>query len=571
MDGQREKLTPYFKGDVTFAREEYLKMKPIYKKITDVLSGGDRIKELGTLYLPMPNETDDSDENRARYNAYVKRAVFLNIARKTLSSTVGLAFIRNPLIVLPEMMKPFIDNADGMGSDLEQLSKKAVSYNLAFSRGAVLVDFPSQTGATVADVEAGSKLPIIKVIHPGAIINWRTKREGTKEKLSLVVIYESFNAEDNGFEMKAVGQFRILYLDKEGFYTQDIYREKDFEMEGDKKNFMQKKPYSMFSLPNSNSEEYIVHERYEPTDAKGERIKEIPFKFFGAENNDIYPDNPIFTDLVDLNLAHYHNSADYEESCYLVGQPTPVVTGVTEDWVKNVMGGQIVFGSRNAIALPTGATASLIQAQENTMLKEAMDDKVQQMIALGAKLIEPKRVQKTATEADIDNKKEGSTLTSVVQNVSTVFDWACRQASFWVGAIDAMDFKVDKIATNLETESKTQSGVDLISEPVKFELNTNFDISISTPDEQRAASELYQDGLLTFNEMRTILRKAGLVTDEDDEAIIKITNELEFRQGVVDSQQPTKEPTEEKPNSGESLGGNVSIPKVGSGAVQTNQ
>lgn len=473
-------------ANVAFIRPELTKLLPLYYLIRDAIAGEVTVKEARTKYLPMPNAHDQSKENKARYDAYIARAVFYNVARRTLFGLVGQVFMRDPVIKVPALLNPLVANATGSGINLTQLSKKAVSFNLAYSRAGILVDYPTtegEGGASVADLEAGRIRPTLYVYGPGEIINWRTIDRGAEEVLSLVVIFETWCVQDDGFEMKNSGQFRVLRLDEEGFYVHEIWREpQPTKADGTK-------------IPKGNYQQHVV---YKPTDASGQRLREIPFMFMGSENNDVNPDNPNFYDLASLNMAHYRNSADYEESCFIVGQPTPVLTGLTEEWVNNVLKGTVNFGSRGGIPLPAGADAKLLQAEENTMLKEAMDTKERQMVALGAKLVEQKEVQRTATEAELEAASEGSTLASATKNVSAAFEWALKWAARWVGQSD--------------------SGV-------KFELNTDFDIARMTPDERRQLVEEWQKGAITFEEMRTGLRKAGVATEDDTTAKAKIAKD----------------------------------------------
>ncbi|UYA98883.1 portal protein [Xanthomonas phage vB_Xar_IVIA-DoCa8] len=465
--------------NVSFVRPELSKLLPMYYLIRDAIAGEPTVKEARTKYLPMPNASDQSKENKARYDAYIARAVFYNVARRTLFGLIGQVFMRDPVVKVPALLNPLVANATGSGINLTQLSKKAVSLNLAYSRAGILVDYPTtegQGGASVAELEAGKIRPTLYVYAPTEIINWRTIDRGAEEVLSLVVIFETWCVQDDGFEMKNSGQFRVLRLDDEGYYVHEIWREPNpTKADGTK-------------IPRGN---YQLHEVFKPTDANGNRLDEIPFMFMGSENNDVNPDNPNFYDLASLNLAHYRNSADYEESCYVVGQPTPVLTGLTEEWVNNVLKGTVNFGSRGGIPLPTGADAKLLQAEPNTMLKEAMDTKERQMVALGAKLVEQKEVQRTATEAELEAASEGSTLSTATKNVSAAFEWALKWAARWIGAGDA---------------------------GVKFELNTDFDIARMTPDERRQIIEEWQKGAITFTEMRTGLRKAGIATEDDAKA-----------------------------------------------------
>lgn len=472
--------------NVSFVRPELSKLLPMYYLIRDAIAGEPTIKAARTTYLPMPNAHDQSKENKARYDAYVARAVFYNVARRTLFGLVGQVFMREPVIKVPSLLNPLVANATGSGINLTQLSKKAVSLNLAYSRGGVLVDYPTtegQGGASIADLESGNIRPTLYVYAPTEIINWRTIDRGAEEVLSLVVIFETWCAGDDGFEMKMAGQFRVLRLDENGEYVHEIWREPSpTKADGTK-------------VPKGN---YRLHETFRPTDSTGKRLREIPFMFFGSENNDPNPDNPNFYDLASLNIAHYRNSADYEESCFIVGQPTPVLTGLTEEWVNNVLKGTVNFGSRGGIPLPAGADAKLLQAEENTMLKEAMDTKERQMVALGAKLVEQKEVQRTATEAELEAASEGSSLASATKNVSAVFEWALKWAARWVGQSDA---------------------------GVKFELNTDFDIARMTPEERQELLKEWQMGAITFEEMRTGLRKAGVATEDDAAAKAKIAKD----------------------------------------------
>ena len=132
------------------------------------------------------------------------------------------------------------------------------------------------------------------------------------------------------------------------------------------------------------------------------------------------------------------------------------------------------------------------------MLKEAMDTKERQMVALGAKLVEQKEVQRTATEAQLESASEGSTLASATKNISAAFEWALKWAARWIGQPDA---------------------------GVKFELNTDFDISRMPPEERQALMKEWQAGAITFEEMRTVLRKTGVATEPDATAKNKIAKD----------------------------------------------
>lgn len=477
MAGQNRRVT-VGNPNVAFIRPEVKALMPQYELIRDCIAGETVIKAAKTKYLPQPDAGDNSPANAARYLAYLTRAVFYNVTRRTLQGLIGQVFMRDPVVKVPTILDPMAANATGTGVSLVQLAQLSLGHVLAYSRGGVFVDFTNtgDAGASREQIEKGEVRPTIYAYSPLEIINWRVIEVGSKEVLSLVVLYEGFPMSDDGFEVKNAPQFRVLKLDDAGFYVQEIWREPT------------PGTYNPAKFPTGN---FKLHETFKPTDASGNRIAEIPFHFIGSQNNDINPDNPNMYDIASLNIAHYRNSADYEEACYVVGQPTPVATGLTEEWVKNVLKGKLAFGSRGGIPLPTGATFELAQASENTMIKEAMADKVEQMRSLGAKLVEDKKVQRTATESKADNATEGSVLSSCANNVSTAYLWAVGYAAKLMGA--------------------PETGIE-------FQLNTDFDVANITPEELKAAVDYWQKGAITWEEMRAELRRAGIATVDDIKA-----------------------------------------------------
>lgn len=472
--------------NVAFIRPELEQLLPQYELIRDCIAGETVIKAAKTKYLPMPNAHDKSPENVARYAAYLLRAVFYNVTRRTLLGLKGQVFSQPPVAKLPAALEPLIADATGTGTSLDQLAEQSLGHVIAYSRGGVFCDFPdtsAQGGATADQIEKGEVRPTLYAYGPLEIINWRVVERGAKEVLSLVVLLEGFPLSDDGFEVKNAPQFRVLKLDAAGNYVQEIWREN------------QPGKWDGYSVPKRGN--FQLHQTITPSGPDGKPIKDIPFWFIGSQNNDTNPDNPNMYDMASLNVAHYRNSADYEESCYVVGQPTPVATGLTEEWVKNVLNGTLAFGSRGGIPLPTGATADLLQADPNTMIKEAMDTKERQMTALGAKLVEQKEVQRTATEASQDKAAENSVLTSCANNVSTAYRNALTYAAWLMSA----------------------------SGTIEYQLNVDFELAALTPEAVRMAIEAWQKGAITFKEMRADLRRYGIATEDDDEAQKAIAKE----------------------------------------------
>jgi uncharacterized protein DUF4055 len=526
---------------VEFFRDELNVLLPIYYMIRDVIQGEQAIKGLMAVmsgyqdgvgnggiplsyidilitrairYLPMPNAEDQSNKNRQRYKAYVLRAQWYNVTARTLEGMVGQVFLRPPEATIPTELEMLTDDADGGGLSLVQTAARCVRHALSYGRGGILIDYPVTNGqVTKKDLEEGDIRPTLIVYNPWDIINWRVEMRGAKKVLVFLVLREVLDEEgDDGFQMSTYTQYRVLRLDPEtGWHTSQTYRKNG-----------PKGPTLDETYRSSDTAGYSESALVSPTNSKGQPFDYIPFQFFGSENNDVLPNKPPLYDIAALNIGHYRNSADYEESCFLVGQPTIALSGLSEDWVANQLQGAVSFGSRGTIPLPVGAKAEILQVKANSMPMEAMKEKEAQMVALGAKLVQPQRVAKTATQQIIETTSESSPLANIAKNVSTALVWALGVAADFVGAAK------DKIT---------------------YKLNQDFDLTSMTADDQNATILQWQSGALASSEMRTVLRKSGNATLTDVEWKAEVRADIEA--GIIaDPVAPVETPDVESPNDG---------------------
>lgn len=181
----------------------------------------------------------------------------------------------------------------------------------------------------------------------------------------------------------------------------------------------------------------------------------------------------------------------------MVGQPTPVASGLTEEWVKDVLKGRLELGSRGVIMLPAGGSAELLQATANTMPMEAMLHKEAQMKALGAKLLEPGQVAQTATEASIESASETSILATCSNNVSKAYTKALQWAAEFVGAA-----------------KQTTNGAE--DDSISFELSTDFEEGLTGADVPNVIAA-WQAQAIAKEEMRDALKQAGVAYMDDEE------------------------------------------------------
>jgi hypothetical protein len=458
--------------NVAFECEEYKKLLARWQLVSDCIEGEETIKKKKTVYLPQPNADNTSPENRARYEAYLLRAVFYNVTGRTLQGMLGQVFAKDPVKDLPVSLDMLVEDADGSASELDQLAKKALSFTVSFGRAGLLTDYPTvDRPASVAEAESGEIRPTLTLYNPQSIINWRVQSFGAKKLLTLVVLRECVAIQDDGYETKYEKVYRVLRLIN-GIYWVEIWKEKKDSVRG--------------------GMDYELISRIDPKNSAGANWNEIPFQFIGSENNDAEPDLPPLYDIASLNTAHYRNSADYEESCFIVGQPTPWFSGLTQEWVEKYFSTGVVIGSRSAIPLPPDGEAGLLQVEGSTMPKEAMDHKEAQMVALGAKLVENRKVQQTATEASLNDSSQTSILATCANNVSCAFEKCLEWAINFAGGE--------------------------APEEMSYELNTDFVITKLSAQDQAQVIANWQANATSFTEMRDMLRQGGVAFQKDEVA-----------------------------------------------------
>ena len=467
---------------------EYSKNRKIWQMVRDCddgpsavkrrSSGGDGSHTLnglpGTAYLPAPNASDASSENKERYIAYLTRAIFSNFTAATKEGILGLVFRKETQIKTSAKLEYLIDNANGAGLSTDQMIKDVAGDALAIGRHGLLVDYPSAARGLTAQQVASLNLRANILSYPAeSVINWRTETIGGVTKLTMVVLREPTEKMVDEFESKEVMFHRVLLL-AGGMYMQNLY--------DDDGNLVTYK---------ADDGETITGDIV-PRKSDGSTWNEIPFVFVGSTNNDVSVDKAPLYDIAEINIGHYRNSADYEESSFLVGQPTPVLSGLTASWVKEVYKDKgIALGARSPIFLPDGGSADLLQANANSQPMEGMTHKEELLIKVGARIITDTAGTETKDAAKMRYAGQNSKAGSVIINVESAFE----QCYAWAGLF---------------------MGVDEESE-----ININKEFYDATIDPQMiiAAIQLMDRGVWAKSDLQNFTRKGGLIestrTNED--------------------------------------------------------
>ena len=283
----------------------------------------------------------------------------------------------------------------------------------------------------------------------------------------------------DGFTVDDFTYTRVLLLNDDGDYIQRLYDEHDellYDEDGDSDIYIKK--------------------------SDGSNWKEILFVPVGAENNDLTPDKPPLYDVAEINIGHYRNSADFEESSFLVGQPTPVFTGLTQGWIDTVFKEGVSIGSRAGIFLPEGGSSTLLQASPNQMPSAGMDRKEEQLVKIGAKIISDRGGVETAEASKIKFAGQNSKLGLIIINTELAF----QKCFEWMMGFQGSD------GDNI------------------FNINKQFYEATVNPQLLVAQMQLLDRKVIAKSDVRSALRKGGLIshdrTDEDIDDESELTSPI---------------------------------------------
>lgn len=471
----------FIKPEIDAKREEW-------EVIRDCILGEARIKERRGEYLPYAGDKNCDASDLAAYEAYLKRAQFINAVRRTVNDLLGQVFIKAPLVTLNDniFMRAFADNADGKGISLLQCAKKTLKHCIAYNYCGIYLDVPElKNSLSVKDFNEFAYRPMLVPISPFKIRNFRIERVGNVDKLTLVVLLEDYwTLGSDGFEEEKKQRLIVLRL-VDGVFHKEIHE----------------------AVSKGGNEEAVgAWEKVStliPTDSAGNPLNTIPFFFIGSENNNPYPDEPLMYDLASINISHYRNSADYEQTMFVAGQPTLILSGLNNANLSNDLA-DLKLGVNHAILLKNGGTASLVQARAESGLAEAMEKKEKYMHSYGAKFFEEQTVVKTAYQIKTENSSQKTVLANCADNVSAAYTAALQ----YLHDICGFKFKVE------------------------FALNTDFEFNKVGLDELKNSAELYEKGLISFTEFREVARRAKLATEDDEKVLSEVKERFNQQQTV---------------------------------------
>ena len=458
------------------------------------------IQENWEQHLFYPRKWDESQLAKTQQKAFIDGSLLHPALRRTISGSLGLVFRKPMEVVLDAKLSYLEDNVNGNGDSLVQLTHDTTYEAQLQGYGLLLADYAD---VTQLEEESGRKLSVgekrdlnaratIQLYKAESILNVYLKRIGSVTVVDQIVLSEFYeDREGQQFGSTTKEQWRVLRLNHEGYYEQQIYRQ------------------------DSDKESMLLVSSYEPRDATGNRQTKIPASFFGAESNKYIPGASPSYDLARMNAKHLEYSAMRGES---IRQLAPTLfadmgQGFDQDTFDEEYPEGMILGGFNAYITGVGGKATILQANPNDAASTEMAHLEELMVQAGALVITPNTSNVSAETSIIQRSTDSSILGMIVRNVEEAINEQLNYVSEYEGA------------------APDSSLVDI---------NRDFFDLPMTAQDRAAWSQDMMTGTVSVEEYRIALNKAGHLPDSAMESNDEIIASIE-------SNEPTEVVEEDVP------------------------
>jgi hypothetical protein len=387
----------------------YVDLEEGWKMISD-LQSEKKMKDATTTYVPQLTGQSDIE-----YEAYLKRGSLYGATTRTQKGLTGAIMRKPPEAECPEKVKRLFRDMTLDGKNFEEVVRKVVTEDISYGYYGILIDAPPEGGD-----------PKLAMYSATSILYPVTERFGDKIKLMRLTLKESaFVPKDTDpYETEEVEMVRELRINEEGVYEQVLH----------------KKVGSAWQAEPPIQPEVM-----------GKKLTEIPFVFFGAQENSVNPKESPLLDLAYLNVKHFAVNVDYFHALHYCGLPTPWAVGFEMKEGETLKIGSStawVSGNENAKCGIMQATADSVGALENGL------DKIEkQMAVVGSRMIEQqRRGVETAEGLLIRQTSDFAVLSNIASCVEEGMKEVLRWLARWVGVMEA---EIEKIKVILNKDYTT--------------------------------------------------------------------------------------------------------------------
>jgi len=394
-----------------------------WKLVRDFRAGEKRVKDCGEQYLPRKSGSDT-----ASYEAYKARGKVGDYTNQALETFHGQLMRKRPVVDYggSSVLKRILDNFNHEGDSFYQFASDVILDNLQTFFGGIMVDMPV-AGANIVsqyDAEQENIFPYAKYYPAESVVDWGYTYLHGVRKLSKVKLRELIDDTSEGeFTHRAVVQYRILSLDKDGLYEVRVVRSI---------------PVMVNGKPKKDKNGNIVYEdvlvqRSLPL-VRGQHINYIPFEFMVYRK----PEPSLLYGPAELHKHYYMQSCDYENAVHMTTIPTGYATGHTQE--KDPDTGApvpIYLGKDMFLVFPEPeAKVGVLQFSGEGIehCEKAIAQTLEQIGITATRALAPdKAMSETSDAAKIHRTGENCKLSTYSRNASEVFTKILKIIADWAG------------------------------------------------------------------------------------------------------------------------------------------
>lgn len=371
----------YDEVPVNYHHKDYDKWYPIWERIEDAIRGEDEVKRKKERYLPkLPGQKD------TEYKSYLQRASYQNFSGRILDVAIGQIFRKAPVI---SGFSEYEDNIDLAGNNFNYFTRDIFEDIIPYNRDYILVDYSED-----------QKRPFLKEFDADDVINWGTTIIKGEEKLSFVVIEgETEDTDDTD-----------PYIKKCKKIWKELYLDLDNSNDGLSDGYYKSRDWEKYIDPKGEERFRIIEGSNAFPKMSGKGLNFIPFFMMTNAGFKTEIDSSPMLDIVNTNLGHYQNYADYENLLHLTGVGTYILRG----W-----GDKKAFPIGGAADFPIEGGAEILQGKSDSGLENELRHKEEIMAMLGSQLLSGKgRYVQSARTADVQSQGEYATLADIANSMS---------------------------------------------------------------------------------------------------------------------------------------------------------
>jgi hypothetical protein len=483
--------------NVSLAHPLYTENVSTWRKCRDAFEGEEAIKAGGTKYLPQL-----SGQTSGEYKNFLNRAQWFDATNETVKTYREMIFRKAPQIFYGNNIDAanlpkdnFYDVISTDGKSFDEFSTEVTQELLITNRAGILVDFPDMNKngnilEYISDYESRDVKPLLSLYKAESIRNWFWTYIDYKLVPLYFVLEEIFY---DSFSGSLVAQpysiYRVLFLE-------------DYITENGEVGYRYKQIVCKDITVTGQQIQYDVQDVIYPI-KDGKYLDHIPFFILDDKGiNYKTIEKPLINGLVNVNIGHFKNSADWENEIHMVGHKTIYFPG----WEKKIWGNPRIGG---ALAGPANCRPEIIQASSDSSIKEEMISKVEQMAVLGAQKISSKQAYvSSANAAKVSPSSDSSSITVLAKSLGKSFtkilkfllDW-----SIYKNTEVSIKFNTDFFDDGITGEELLQwikalqnGGISDKTFHYNMKRRELYPDSWTSEDEREAIKESQQD-LLNFN------------------------------------------------------------------------